>query len=110
MRENITWPRVASIILGVWLFISAFLWPHTYDQMTNSWILGVLCVAFGLIAMRIPEVRYLNGLLAIWLFISAWVLPTSTDTRWNHVIVAIALFLVSLAPGYASPRQPTARL
>lgn len=109
MQENITWPRVASVILGIWLFISAFIWPHTYEQMTNNWILGVLCVAFGLIAMRIPEVRYLNTILAVWLFISAWVLPTLQVTRWNNAIVAIALFFVSLTPGYASPRQPTAR-
>lgn len=111
MQDNLSWPRVANIILGIWLFISAFLWPHGYTQMTNTWIVGVLCVAFALIATRVSEVRYLNTILAIWLFISAWVLPTATaGTRWNNVLVAIAIFFVSLAPGYDRPKAPPARL
>jgi hypothetical protein len=102
-----TSPRIINVVLGVWLFISAFLWPHTQAQMTNTWIVGVLCVVFALVAMAVPGVRYLNTLLAIWLFISAWALPTmSTGTIWNNVLVAIALFILSLvpsAPGTAAP-------
>lgn len=92
-------PRIVEVILGVWLFISAFVWPHTQAQMTNTWILGVLCVIFALVAMAVPWVRYLNTLLAIWLFISAWALPTiSVGTIWNNVLVSIAVFIVSLVP------------
>jgi hypothetical protein len=92
-------PRIINVILGVWLFISAFVWPHTQAQMTNTWILGVLCVIFALVAMAVPWVRYLNTLLAIWLFISAWALPTyNAGTVWNNVLVAIAIFIVSLVP------------
>jgi hypothetical protein len=95
--------------LGIWLFISAFIWSHTYAQMTNTWIVGVLCVAFAVIATRVPEVRYLNTILAIWLFVSAWALPTmESGTRWNNVLVAIAIFLLSLAPGYVGGGQPPA--
>jgi hypothetical protein len=92
-------PRVINVILGIWLFISAFAWPHTQAQLTNTWILGALCVVFALVAMGVPWVRYLNTLLAIWLFISAWALPTSSaGTIWNNVLVAIAIFVVSLIP------------
>ena len=92
-------PRIINVILGVWLFISAFVWPHSMSQMTNTWILGVLCVIFALVAMAVPWVRYLNTLLAIWLFISAWALPSvSPGTIWNNVLVAIAIFIVSLVP------------
>ncbi len=92
-------PRIINVILGVWLFISAFIWPHSRAQMTNTWILGVLCVVFALVAMAVPWARYLNTLLAIWLFISAWALPTvSAGTVWNNVLVAIAIFIVSLIP------------
>ena len=93
--------RIVNIVLGVWLFISAFIWPHSYSQMTNTWILGVLCVLFALIAMRVPEARYLNTILAVWLFISVWALPSMMlGTQWNNALVAIAIFIVSLAPGY----------
>jgi len=99
--EELKTGRIINIVLGCWLFISAFLWPHTNAQMTNTWILGVLCVAFAVIATRVPEMRYLNTLLAVWLFISVWALPSmSAGTRWNNALVAIAIFFVSLAPGY----------
>src|SRR5271170_7672622 len=101
VQEDFTTARIVNIVLGIWLFVSAFLWPHTYAQMNNTWIVGVLCVAFAVIAMRVPEVRYLNALLAVWLFISVWALPTMlAATRWNNAVVAIAIFFVSLAPGY----------
>lgn len=107
-----SWARAINVILGVWLFISAFAWPHTSAQMTNTWILGVLTVIFALIAwFAAPQARFLNTLLAIWLFISAWALPRyNVGTVWNNVIVAILIFAFSLVPGgtptRAMPRAP----
>ncbi len=91
--------RIANIILGVWLFISAFIWPHGASQLTNTWIVGVVTVAIALIALAAPPVKYLNTALSIWLFISVWVLPgANAGTQWNNAIVAILIFLFSLAP------------
>jgi hypothetical protein len=97
-----------NVVLGVWLFISAFAWPHSHAQHANTWILGVLCVIFALAAMAAPMARYLNTALAIWLFISAWALPTaSVGTIWNNVLVAIAIFIVSLVPTTPDSTAPT---
>lgn len=91
--------RYVNIILGVWLFISAFLWIHSAEQYTNTWVSGVLCAAFAAVALRVQWMRYLNTALAVWLFLSAWALPTvSTATVWNNVLVSIAIFIVSLIP------------
>jgi len=100
--------RVANIVGGVWLFVSAFIWQHSPQQMTNTWIVGLLCVAFGLVALAVPEARYLNTALSIWLFVSAFVLPrVSEGTLWNNVICAIAVFLLSLSPSEPVPaRRP----
>ncbi len=93
------WARGANVVLGVWLFISAFVWAHTPAQQTNTWILGVLFVIFALIAMGSPQVRYVNTVLSIWLFISVWALPHSNiATMWNNALVAIVVFLLSLVP------------
>ena len=98
-------PRVVNAVLGLWLFISAFIWPHTLAQHTNTWICGVLCVVFALIGLAAPAARYLNTILAIWLFISAWALPTvNAGTIWNNVLVAIAIFVVSLVPSAPEDR------
>lgn len=92
--------RIASLILGAWLFVSAFLWPHGASQFTNTWLLGVLIVAFSLVAMAYSQARYLLTAAAIWLFISVWVLPTTmTGTQWNNALVAVLVFLFSLVPG-----------
>jgi hypothetical protein len=91
--------RLVNVVLGVWLVISAFAWPHSYAQQTNTWILGLLCVVFALVAFYDPVVRYLNTVLATWLFISCWALPQlSLGTLWNNALVAIAIFFVSLLP------------
>jgi hypothetical protein len=102
--------RVINVILGVWLFISAFAWQHSPQQLTNTWVLGVLCVAFALIALAMPQARYLNTVLAVWLFISAFVLPrANSGTVWNNALVAIAIFLASLSPGEVAPVRRPAR-
>ncbi len=103
--------RGLNVLLGVWLFISAFVWDHVAAQRTNTWILGVLCVVFALVAMSTPAARGLNTALAIWLFISVWALPhRNLATMWNNALVAIAVFLVSLVPGVGEPRMAEKRV
>lgn len=103
--------RVLNVLIGVWLFISAFAWHHSFAQFTNTWILGVLCVVFALVAMQYPWVSYLNTALAVWLFLSAILLPRiNTATTWNNLICAIAIFVVSLVPSETAPiYRPQAR-
>lgn len=96
--------RIVNILLGIWLFISAFIWIHTPAQMTNTWIVGLLAVLFSAIALAVPRARYLNTVLAVWLFISVWVIPTvALGTMWNNVLVAIAIFIFSLVPSVRGP-------
>ncbi len=95
--------RYVNVVLGVWLFISAFVWEHTAAERTNTWILGVLFVVFALVAMQSPGARWVNTALSIWLFISVWALPhDNLGTMWNNALVAIAVFIASLVAG---PRE-----
>jgi hypothetical protein len=106
-------PRPVTVLLGVWLFISAFVWPHSPFQMTNTWLCGLLCIVFAFLAFAIPAARYLTTALAVWLFVSAFALPSfGRGTIWNNTLVAIALFAFSLTPspprdlGLSRPRPP----
>lgn len=102
MNTNVSFARYANIALGVWLFISAFIWTHSASQHTNTWIVGVLSAVIAAVAIKVQEARYLNSVLAIWLFISVWALPTiSSGTAWNNALVAIAMFALSLVPNVA---------
>ena len=91
--------RFVNIVVGAWLFISAFIWQHSGSEFTNTWICGVLAVVFAVIAMAQPMARWLNTLLAIWLVIGTlafhWV---SSGTLWNNLICAAVIFIASLAP------------
>ena len=112
-----TTARIWNVVLGVWLFISAFLWPHSETQMTNTWIMGVLSALFAVASIYYSPARYLNVALAVWLFISSWALPTiHAATTWNNLLVAVAIFVVALIPGpvgaepprfFPRPRAPT---
>lgn len=96
---NNSGPRIANVVLGAWLFISAFLLPYSGAQFTNAWIVGLAVVVFALVGLASVPARFLNTLAAIWLFISVWILPGgTTGTRWNSAIVAVLVFIFSLAP------------
>ena len=91
---------ILNAMFGVWLFISAFLWPHTLPQFHNGWILGVLVTAFALAAIAgVRWARYVNFALGIWLFISTLALPRSSGgTTLNNVLVAAAIIITALLP------------
>jgi hypothetical protein len=100
--------RVFSAWLGVWLIISAFMWPHTAAQRANSWIVGILAIVFSVIAMSSPRARYLTTALAVWLFVSNLTFHAiNLVTPWNNGFVAIAMFVASLVPfGSTEDRSP----
>ncbi len=104
------WPQYLNMVLAIWLFISAFVWPHTVASRTNTWILGVIVFLVALWALAQPQVRWLNTLAAIWLFFSSiWVQHVSVGTLWNNLIVAVLVFIFSLVPQTAMARTGTGR-
>lgn len=101
--------RVANIVLGVWLFLSAFVWQHSGASQTNSWILGVIIAVVAGIAMAQPAVRWVNALAAVWLFISTFVIPhVTTATMWHNAILAIAVFALTFIGAGPGERARTA--
>src|SRR3954464_12297577 len=90
--------RTINVLLGIWLFISAFVWTHTPASLNSTWICGVLGVIIARIATRVATVRYLNVVLGAWVFISAFVLGHNNATLWNNVLVGIAILLVAVTP------------
>jgi hypothetical protein len=91
--------RMANLVLGVWLFISAFLWEHSNPSRTNTWILGAIIALLSLSAVRTPSARFGNTAAAVYLFISTLAIThSSRGTVWNNILVAIAVFVLSLVP------------
>ena len=98
VQSTVEGARWVNLVLGVWLFISAFIWPHSQASQTNSWILGAIIALVSVLAMRDAKLRLVNTGAAIWLFISTLVIAhVSSGTYWNNLIVAVAVFILSLA-------------
>ena len=99
---------ILDLLLGGWLLISAFVWPHTRTQLNNALILGVVVMAVAAFRMVAPGTRPLNALAGFWLFVSAQALPSMTAaTAVNNVLVGLAIFVVSLTPWYGAAGSDT---
>jgi hypothetical protein len=103
--------RMVTVVAGIWLFISAFLWPHSDASRANSWIVGLLMAGIALLATRTPSMRFVNTALAVWLFASTLTLfHVRMGTVWNNVIVAIVVLVSSLVSNrggrtWSTPRR-----
>ncbi|HEX3474601.1 MAG TPA: hypothetical protein VHT91_06140 [Kofleriaceae bacterium] len=93
------WPRWVNFLIGIWLIISAFAWPHTAGARANTWILGALIAIASIWAVFTPGARFLNTIFAIWLFFATLVIyHASSATVWNNMIAAVIVFVLSLIP------------
>ena len=93
--------RYLNIALGIWLVISAYIWPHSSAQFANAWISGLIVARFATVAIATPGLRFFNSAVGIWLVVSPFALHRlSTATAWNNVLVGVVITLASLVgPG-----------
>ncbi len=103
--------RTLNLILGLWLFVSAFVWPRAGATFANAWIVGLLAAIFAVMGMTNGRIRFANTALSAWLLVSAAALPhRSAWGRWNDAAVAVLMLALSLVPGsmYRAPRRAPA--
>lgn len=102
--------RIVDLLVGVWLIVSAFLWPHAGEQFDNACTVGALTAAISAAAFVRPPARYVNSVLAVWLLVSTWVLPLINEsTARNNIAVSILLFIFS-SSAVSSVDRPLAML
>jgi hypothetical protein len=100
--------RIVNALLGLYLFVSAFLWGHRSAQLFNLMIVGVLVMAFGLMSiLGTHNARKVNFGLGVWLFLSAIVLPHATiGGLANQIVCAVLLAVTSLFPSHVHYQTP----
>lgn len=104
-RRRAPWPRYLNALLGAWLFISTFLWHHTANAMSNTWIVGFMMAFTAVVALSTPAVRWFNTVLAVWLaFTTLAMSGIRPITGWNNMIVALVVFVLSVIPSPAERR------
>jgi hypothetical protein len=96
--------RTLSLILGLWLFVSAFAFQRPPPAFTNAWVVGLAAALAAITAMTRAPARYANTALAAWLVVSAFALPhRSPASFWHDVAMGLVMLLLSLVPGTIRP-------
>lgn len=101
------WQDWVNLILGIWLFITPWLWHNTAMGTYatgggwNAWILGVIVVIMALWALGSPAMAFPEGvniIAGIWLFFSPWIVGfshTNLGLGWNDWIVGIIVLILA---------------
>jgi hypothetical protein len=87
---------ILNLALAVWLFVSAWVMPHSAATSWNALIVGVLAAAVSLLAWAAPGrpgLRHGTSVLAVWLVVGTMLLP--------HLSLASLLNEVAVAMGFA---------
>lgn len=99
--------RSVNVLLGAWLFASAFLWPHQDNARFNDWVCGMLVAASALSAIWAPALRWTSTGLAVWLGFGALFFDYSSQaTRLHDLAIAGIVFAVSLVRAELPRAQP----
>jgi hypothetical protein len=96
---GVPWARCGNLALGLWLQISAFVWPRTDHSRVSAWLPGLMISIVALLSMGAPPMRWLNGFLALWLL--AWTFA-ATGNEWlsfaSGVATAVLVLVLSTIP------------
>jgi len=101
------------LALAAWLFVSAYLLPHSEATGWNSLVVAVLIAAVAFVSFAAPGkpgLRFGNALLAVWLLIAAILMPhVSLGTMLHDIFVAMLLSALVIFTSGRWPRKTAAR-
>ena len=93
--------HLLNVALGLWLIISASLWPHSPPQFVTTWVLGALCAAAAALAAVKPPVRYMNTIFSVLLsttpFVRQFEIPPARVQKIG-VLVSLPIYSGSEGP------------
>jgi hypothetical protein len=79
-------------------------------QFLNAAVIGAaIAIDAGMALAGHERARFGNRALAVWLFLSNLLLPgTALPTAWNHALIAVVVFLLSMVPTVHAGRHAKA--
>jgi hypothetical protein len=51
-------PRIFNMLVGAWLIVSAFAWPHAVIEKANTVVCGLLAIGLAVTAIYSRTARY----------------------------------------------------
>jgi len=93
--------RWVNVVVGSWLFISAWLLPASTWQRINQGLLGMAIFFVAFLAMAYLRCRLVNTLLGIWAIVSPFVLALAASlAAVNQVAFGFVVLVASLWPSH----------
>jgi len=94
------WQAWTTGILGVWLFIAAFL---NFSPAVNLWdnlIVGIIVAIAGFAMVKAKSWQgWTAGIVGLWLIVAAFIpsLQAHTGNLWNDLIVGVIFMIAGFA-------------
>ncbi|MBP2294348.1 SPW repeat protein [Azospirillum rugosum] len=103
---------MVNLLLGAALFLGPWLYGFM-DQTTaawNAWITGAVMIVLAAAAIfSFAEwEEWVNLVVGLWAVVAPWVLGFAghTSAMWSHVVVGLAVAVLSAAVGWYFHRNP----
>lgn len=104
MNDKAEWENWVNFILGIWLFVSPWIFMSNLDVVSiaanlNFWTVGFLIALSAGFALRDlkPWEEWTNLALGIWVGVSPWIFGYTQQTNlvWNSVLVGLGIAVLS---------------
>lgn len=100
--NNVKFKGLSEIILGLWLFVSAFVGLGLAGSTVNDFLVGSICVSVSFfITGGRPWQSWITGILGLWLIVKAFISPFLqgvglylNDTLVGSILMAIGLMIL----------------
>jgi hypothetical protein len=96
------WQDSASLVLGLWLLFSPWLFGYTAVPAVawNAYIVGIIIAVAALAALVAYQKweEWLKAVLGAWLIISPWVVNYAghQTAMWNHIVVGALVLILAI--------------
>jgi uncharacterized membrane protein YoaK (UPF0700 family) len=89
--------RILNVLIGTWLLLSAFAWPHQPVQGVVTMACAVVIVLSSLASIYSQRFRYVTAFAALVLFLAALTSAHGLErTVWHNAAIAVVVFFTSL--------------
>lgn len=90
--------RIFNILMGLWLFASAFVLPQGRGQVAATAVCGALTVLFAALTSYNARSRYLTEAVGVLVVVLAFVAhPLGSGTFWHNGVMGISIAVAAWA-------------
>jgi hypothetical protein len=90
-------PRIFVTMIGAWLLVSGFSWPHSRFEVSNLILVGVLAPLFSWLSTKRDWPRYVSAASGVWLILTTLRFGTAAHiTIVHNLIMGASIFVANL--------------